>query len=178
MTESQCLATLGLPPGAGPDEVKRAYRRQALRCHPDRHADDPLAEEKFKKVSRAYLRLTAAGPFDPPPPSRPAETGFDQTDLADIIYFFTTRPRLEDLFDQLSEEFASLGIRFNRQFLVSLFGPDRVFTGRVLLHRPLWERQPHWVPQPDPPTLFRTLLESVRRPSSPPAALWPLDLEP
>lgn len=175
MSESQCLALLDLSPGAGLSEIKRAYRRQALRCHPDRHADDPQAGEKFKAVSQAYLCLTAGGPFDPSSPSRPVEAGFNQTDLSDITAFFATRPRLEDIFDQLSEEFASLGIRFNRRFLVGLFGPGRVFTGRVLLHRPLWERQPHWAPQPGQPPLLCTLLASIRRRSSPPTAPWPLD---
>jgi len=85
VTDARCLALLDLLPGAGPKEIKRAYHRQALRCHPDHHTDDPLAEEKFKAVSRAYLCLTAGGPLDSPSPSRPAEAGFDQTDLSDIM---------------------------------------------------------------------------------------------
>lgn len=171
MTEPQCLALLGLSAGAGPKEIKRAYRRQALCCHPDRHPHDPQAEEKFKALCQAYLGLTAGGSLDSSPPAQPAEADFDQADLSDIISFFARRPRLEDLFDQLSREFASLGIKFNHQFLVDLFGPGRIFTGRVLLHRPIGDRQPHWRPRPGQPPLLATILTSIRQYSNPPAAL-------
>lgn len=45
--------TLGLPRGASEEEVKRAYRRQALRFHPDKNKE-PGAEERFKEVAEAY----------------------------------------------------------------------------------------------------------------------------
>ena len=37
-TEAEASALLGLPRGAAPDEVERAYREQVSRCHPDRVA--------------------------------------------------------------------------------------------------------------------------------------------
>ena len=37
-TEAEASALLGLPQGAAPDEVERAYREQVSRCHPDRVA--------------------------------------------------------------------------------------------------------------------------------------------
>lgn len=46
--------TLGLGPDATPDEVRRAYRRLALRCHPDLHVGDRAAHERFVRLSRAY----------------------------------------------------------------------------------------------------------------------------
>ncbi|KAI6057498.1 DnaJ-like protein subfamily B member 4-like protein [Aix galericulata] len=45
--------TLGLARGASDEEVKRAYRRQALRFHPDKNKE-PGAEERFKEVAEAY----------------------------------------------------------------------------------------------------------------------------
>lgn len=48
---------LGVRQGADEDEIKRAYRREALRWHPDRNPEDPAAAEKFKQISEAYAAL-------------------------------------------------------------------------------------------------------------------------
>jgi molecular chaperone DnaJ len=45
---------LGVDRDAGPEEVKRAYRKLALRYHPDRNAGDSEAEDKFKEAAEAY----------------------------------------------------------------------------------------------------------------------------
>lgn len=50
---------LGVSRDSGPDDWKRAYRRLAMRWHPDRNAD-PAATERFKEISAAYEQLTAA----------------------------------------------------------------------------------------------------------------------
>ena len=55
--------TLGVRPGASADELKRAYRREAMKWHPDRHkegAAKAAAEKKFKLVSEAYQALSGA----------------------------------------------------------------------------------------------------------------------
>ncbi|KAK7796790.1 hypothetical protein U0070_008311 [Myodes glareolus] len=52
--------TLGLARGASDDEIKRAYRRQALRYHPDKNKE-PGAEEKFKEIAEAYDVLSDPG---------------------------------------------------------------------------------------------------------------------
>ncbi|PKO27640.1 MAG: molecular chaperone DnaJ [Betaproteobacteria bacterium HGW-Betaproteobacteria-5] len=49
---------LGVSPGATPAELKRAYRRLAMRWHPDR-SDHPHATERFKEIGAAYERLLA-----------------------------------------------------------------------------------------------------------------------
>lgn len=56
--------TLGVRPGASADELKRAYRREAMKWHPDRHkegAAKAAAEKKFKLVSEAYQALSGGG---------------------------------------------------------------------------------------------------------------------
>lgn len=45
---------LGVARGAGADELKQAFRRLALKYHPDRNPDDPDASERFKEASEAY----------------------------------------------------------------------------------------------------------------------------
>ncbi|XP_047200694.1 dnaJ (Hsp40) homolog, subfamily C, member 5 gamma b isoform X2 [Girardinichthys multiradiatus] len=49
---------LGLKKGASPDEIKRAYRKLALRHHPDKNPDSPEAAEKFKELNNANSILS------------------------------------------------------------------------------------------------------------------------
>lgn len=51
-------ATLGIGRDATPEDIKKAYRKKALECHPDRNADNPNAEATFKLVSEAYEALS------------------------------------------------------------------------------------------------------------------------
>lgn len=51
---------LGISPSASDDEVKRAYREQSRKYHPDSYSGNPLsglAEEKFKQVQDAYNQI-------------------------------------------------------------------------------------------------------------------------
>ena len=51
---------LGVDKKASADEIKKAYRKLAVKWHPDKNPNDKAAEEKFKKISEAYAVLSDA----------------------------------------------------------------------------------------------------------------------
>ncbi len=73
MSISEAYTTLELPSGASLEDIKRAYRKLALKYHPDKN-QAKTAEEKFKQVNAAYEYLTSLteasrSRADPPPVS-------------------------------------------------------------------------------------------------------------
>ncbi len=50
--------TLGIDKNASADEIKKAYRKKALKYHPDRNKGDKAAEEQFKEAAEAYEILS------------------------------------------------------------------------------------------------------------------------
>ncbi len=53
-------ATLGVSKSASAEEIKKAFRKLAVKYHPDRNPDDKQAEERFKEISEAYEVLSDA----------------------------------------------------------------------------------------------------------------------
>ena len=51
---------LGVDKKASADEIKKAYRKLAIKYHPDRNPGDKEAEEKFKEAAEAYDVLSDA----------------------------------------------------------------------------------------------------------------------
>jgi len=58
MAKRDYYEVLGVIKSASPEEIKKAYRKLALKYHPDRNKDDKSAEAKFKEASEAYHVLS------------------------------------------------------------------------------------------------------------------------
>ena len=58
MAKRDCYDVLGVTKSASKDEIKKAYRKLALKYHPDKTKGDKSSEEKFKEASEAYHILS------------------------------------------------------------------------------------------------------------------------
>jgi len=58
MADNDYYKILGVEKNASAGDIKKAYRRLAMKYHPDHAKDDKNAEEKFKKISEAYAVLS------------------------------------------------------------------------------------------------------------------------
>jgi len=58
MAETDYYKLLGVSKTASDDEIKKAYRKLAMKYHPDHAKGDKAAEEKFKQISEAYAVLS------------------------------------------------------------------------------------------------------------------------
>ncbi len=58
MAKRDYYEVLGVSRGASDDEIKRSYRRLAMKYHPDRNPDQPDAEEQFKEATEAFEVLS------------------------------------------------------------------------------------------------------------------------
>jgi len=115
---------LGVGHDADLAEIKRAYRRAALACHPDRHPDDPTAAERFRWVTEAYAVLSdperrraldGRGRRTPQPPTE-AERRAAVRDLYRSDAF-------RQLLHQVARDLARHGLRAGPTVLGRLLGP-------------------------------------------------------
>ena len=58
MAKRDYYDVLGVNKSASADQIKSAYRKLAIKYHPDKNAGDKGAEEKFKEASEAYHILS------------------------------------------------------------------------------------------------------------------------
>ena len=60
MAKRDYYEVLGVDKNATADEIKKAYRKLAIKYHPDKNPGDKEAEEKFKEAAEAYSILSDA----------------------------------------------------------------------------------------------------------------------
>ncbi len=58
MPEKDYYKVLGVSRAASADEIKKAFRKQAMKYHPDKNKGDKQAEERFKEINEAYAVLS------------------------------------------------------------------------------------------------------------------------
>ncbi|MBW1973447.1 MAG: J domain-containing protein [Deltaproteobacteria bacterium] len=139
MNQKDYYKILGISTNASKEEIKRAYRKLALKFHPDLNQGDKNAEEKFKEISEAYGVLMddlkrkdydfarRSGAYNE---SNKWNFGYTQEDIFKDIF---RDPYARDVFEELRREFANYGARFDPNFLNNLFfrGKGIFFTGVI-----------------------------------------------
>jgi len=137
--EKDYYATIGVGPEATADEIRRAYRRLALECHPDRNPGDPGAAERFKEVSEAYaVLIDAAKRREYDRARRAGSPGDFRPRREDLFRDLFADPTASAVFEEIARELERLGLRVDRyHFHRTLFGGRAVVTGGVFVIGPL-----------------------------------------
>eukprot|EP00392_Amoebophrya_sp_AT5.2_P014195 g14337.t1 len=80
--ETEYYDLLGVAPNATPSEIKKAYYKKALVCHPDKNPNDPDAHRKFQELSQAYQILS--DPQLRETYNKAGKSGLSKQDMPDI----------------------------------------------------------------------------------------------
>lgn len=89
---------------ADDEEIKRAYRRLAMKYHPDRNPNDPEAEARFKEAAEAYEVLS-----DPATRQRYDQFGHEGLRSAGAASHDFSRMDVQDIFSMFQDIFAGVG---------------------------------------------------------------------
>ncbi len=113
---------LGVSKDASPEEIKKAFRKLALKYHPDRHKGDKEAEERFKEINEAYAVLS-----DPE-----KRRQYDTFGTNEFHQHFSREDIFRDFdFTNLFKDLGIGGVGFSRIFFGGTghgFGLDEVFS--------------------------------------------------
>jgi molecular chaperone DnaJ len=104
MAKRDYYEVLEVSKGSSPEEIKKAYRQQALKHHPDRNPGDKSAEEKFKEAAEAYEVLS-----DPQKKARYDQFGHAGLGGAAGGGFGGDGMTMEDIFSHFGDIFSDLG---------------------------------------------------------------------
>jgi len=132
-------AILRVPREATEEEIRRAYRRQALEWHPDRRPGDPRAAERFREISEAYaVLISPARRREYDEASRAGAAGTFRHSQDELFRDLFADPRASAVFEELAREFGRAGIRVDQHyFRHTLFGGRAVVVGGVFVISPL-----------------------------------------
>jgi DnaJ-class molecular chaperone len=132
-------AILGVPREATEEEIRRAYRRQALEWHPDRRPGEPRAAERFREISEAYaVLINPARRREYDEASRAGAAGTFGHSQDELFRDLFADPRASAIFEELAREFERMGMRVDRHyFRHTLFGGRAVVVGGVFVISPL-----------------------------------------
>ncbi|MBI4583387.1 MAG: molecular chaperone DnaJ [Planctomycetes bacterium] len=98
MSQRDYYETLGVAKGASDSDIKKAYRKLALKHHPDKNPGDPEAEKQFKAVSEAYEVLAD-------PERRKLYDQYGHDGLKARGYTGPSFHSVDDIFEQFSDIF-------------------------------------------------------------------------
>ncbi|MBA7516984.1 Chaperone protein DnaJ [subsurface metagenome] len=104
MEKRDYYEVLEISKNASEDEIKKAYRKQALKFHPDKNPGDKQAEEKFKEAAEAYEILR-----DPQKRQRYDQFGHAGVSGAAGGGFSGAGMTIEDIFNQFGDIFGDFG---------------------------------------------------------------------
>lgn len=111
-TKRDYYEVLSVAKNAAGDEIKKAYRKVAIKYHPDKNPDDPTAEDKFKEAAEAYEVLS----------NEQKRARYDQYGHQGMGGNGGGSPNMEDIFSQFGDIFGGGGFE-------SFFGGGRSQQG-------------------------------------------------
>lgn len=133
---------LGVTQNCTNEELRSSYRKLAMMYHPDRNADDPSAEERFKEIAEAYGVLTDPIKRNEYNSCRASGTSYNgeggegfSYSQEDILNDLFKDPRFQQMFAGLLSQFQRSGFRHSSHFIRKSFfgGKGGIFLSGIFL---------------------------------------------